>query len=85
MHWKKNDYAVPKNLQFGEWELVKDTSMPALTLTLTLTPNLPQKAAMLDAKASESKTIVEKKKHSQVINVLKESIDTTTITKRILN
>lgn len=40
---------------------------------------------MSDAKADESKKSVEKKKHSWVINVLKESVGATTITKCILD
>ncbi len=44
-----------------------------------------QEVAMLDVKASKSKKIVERKKHSPIVNVLKEFIDTTTITKRILD
>lgn len=47
-------------------------------------PNLSQKGAKLDIKASEPNKTVERKKYAQVVNVLKESIGATTITKRIL-
>ena len=40
---------------------------------------------MPDAKAGELRKTVERKKYLQVVNVLKESIGATTITKRILN
>lgn len=40
---------------------------------------------MLDAEAGEPKKIVERKKHPQVINILKKSIRAITITKHILN
>ena len=40
---------------------------------------------MPDAEATESKKQVEGKKHPQVVNVLKEVVGATTITKRILD
>lgn len=49
------------------------------------TPNLSQKAAILDAKAGKLKKIVKRKKHPQVINILKKSVSVTTITKHIVN
>lgn len=63
-HFKKeNNYAIPKNLQFGEWKPVRDTSLPASTLAMVSTSNPSQKVAMLDAEVSKSKKIFEKKKH----------------------
>ncbi len=40
---------------------------------------------MPDAEASEPKKVVERKKHPRVVNMLKESVSATTITKRILD
>ncbi len=40
---------------------------------------------MPDAEASEPKKSIEMKKHLRVVNMLKESIGATTITKRILD
>ncbi len=34
---KKNDYVAPKNLRFGEWEPVRNTSLPTPTLALAST------------------------------------------------
>lgn len=36
---KENDYNAPKNLQFGEWEPVRNISLLAPTPALALTPN----------------------------------------------
>lgn len=44
-----------------------------------------QEVAMLDVKANKLKRIVKRKKHLRVVNVLKEFVDATTITKRILD
>lgn len=62
-----------------------DTSLSALTLALALTPNSSQEAAMPDVEADEHKKTIGRKKHLRVVNVLKESIGVTTITKRILD
>ncbi len=59
--------------------------MPTPTSAPTPTPNLSQEAAMPDAEASEPKRIVERKKYPRVVNVLKESVGATIITKRILD
>lgn len=59
--------------------------MPALTLALTSTPNTSKKVIILDVKVDETKKIVKRKKHFWVVNVLKESIGTTSITKYILD
>lgn len=47
--------------------------------------NLFQEAAMPDLEASEIERTVERKKHLQVVYILKKSIGTTTITKYILD
>lgn len=60
---KENNYAAPKNMRFGEWEPVRDTSVPASTSFPALTPNPSQKAVMPDAEASELRKMVERKKH----------------------
>ena len=52
---KKNDYATPKNLRFGEWESVRDISLPAPIPASASTPNPSQEAAMPDAEAGEPK------------------------------
>ena len=59
--------------------------MPAPIQALASTPNLSQEAAMPDAEAGEPKKTVERKKHPRVVNLLKESVGTTTITPRILD
>ena len=82
---KENSYAALNNLGFGEWESVKDTSLPVSTPTLTSTPNPSQEAVMPDAVTGEPKKTVERKKHLRVVNVLKKSVGFTTITKRILD
>ena len=64
-------------MRFGEWEPVKNTSLPAPAIV----PDTP----MLDAEVIEAKKMVERKKHLQVVNVLKETVGATTITKRILD
>lgn len=56
-----------------------------IILTSIQISNLFQEVVMLDIKASKSKRIVERKKHSWVVNMLKEFVDATTITKRILD
>ncbi len=82
---KENDYATQKNLRFGEWEPVRDTSLPTPTPTSASTPNPSQEATMPDAKAGEPKKTVDRKKYLRVVNMLKESVGVITITKRILD
>ena len=78
---KENNYTTPKNVRFGKWEPVQESSFPVPTSALV--PS--QEAAMPDAEATEPKKQVEKKKHPRVVNVLKESVGVTTITERILD
>lgn len=40
---------------------------------------------MLDAEVSKTKKIIQRKKHPQVINMLKQSVGAITITKRIID
>ncbi len=78
---KENNYPAPKNVRFGEWEAIQESSLP----TRISAPVLSQEAAMPDAEATEPKKQVERKKRPRVVNVLKESVSATTITKRILD
>ncbi len=59
--------------------------MPTSTSAPTPAPNPSQEVAMPDTEASKPKKMVERKKHPWVVNVLKESVGATTITKRILD
>ena len=79
---KENNYAAPKNVRFGEWESVKDSLLPGPTATV---PSTTQEETMPDAEGTTAKKTVERKKHPCVVNVLKESVGATTITKRILD
>ena len=82
---KENNYAASKNIRFGEWEPVRDTPAPASISVSAPIPSPSQEAAMPDAEASEPRKTVERKKHPRVVNVLKESMGATAITKRILD
>lgn len=81
----KNNYITSKNLKFAKWEPIKDTSLPAPTLLLASTLYPFQKAVMLDVDIGEPKTILKKKNYPKVVNVLREFVDATTITKHILD
>lgn len=59
--------------------------MPNPASAPILSQNLFQKVAMPDTEASEPKKTVERKKHPQVVNVLKKSVYITTITRCILD
>lgn len=59
--------------------------MLPLTSTLVSASRLCQKVGITDIEADEPRKIVERKKYWRVVNVLKESIRATTITKRILD
>lgn len=59
--------------------------MQAPTSVTISISNLSQKAAMPNIEANELQMTVEKKKHPQVINILKKSVGATTITKNILD
>ncbi|MCJ1347605.1 hypothetical protein MMC31_005833, partial [Peltigera leucophlebia] len=79
---KENNYVAPKNVRFGEWEPVKDSSLPDPTPTV---PSSTQEEVMPDVEGTTAKKPVERKKHPRVVNVLKESAGPTNITKRILD
>lgn len=59
--------------------------MPAPTPASVSVSNLFQETVMPDAEAGELRKTVEKKRYLRVVNVLKESMGTTTISKRILD
>ena len=62
---KKNNYATLKNLRFGEWEPVQESSLPAST-----SASVPsQETAMADLEAIEPQKQVERKKHCRVVHV----------------
>ena len=80
---KEKEYAAPKNVCFGEWESVRESSAPASAIPAS---SVAPETAMPDAdNASTTRKSVEKRKHPRVVNVLKESVGATTITKRILD
>ena len=79
---KEKEYAAPKNIRFGEWEPIRENSAPSPPIvTLSTTPE----TAMPPADIAISKKNVERKKHPRVVNILKETVGATTITKRILD
>ena len=78
---KENNYAAPKNMRFGKLEPVQDSSLPSPISG----PFLSQEAAMPDLEVTDPKKQVERRKHVRVVNVLKESVGATIITKRILD
>lgn len=50
---KKNDYVASKNVQFGKWEQVRNTSMPTPISISTQISNPSQETRMPDVKAGE--------------------------------
>ncbi len=79
---KEKKYSAPKNVQFGEWEPVRENLVPSPPKA---TPSAAPETAMLDANTATAKKSVERKKHPRVVNVLKELVGATNITKCILN
>ena len=79
---KEKEYAAPKNVRFGEWEPIRDSPVPA---PLFATPPVTSETAMSDADMATTKKSVERKRYPRVVNVLKEFVGATTITKRILD
>ncbi len=79
---KEKEYAAPKNVRFVKWEPVRKN--PVLSSPIATLSTAPE-TAMLDADTATVKKSGERKKHPQVVNVLKESVGATTITKRILD
>lgn len=79
---KESEYSAPRNLRFGEWQPTQENPPFALSITIPLaTP----KIAMFNIDATITKKGIEIKKHSYMINVLKESVGATSIRKRILD
>lgn len=72
-------------MRFDDWKPVRGTSVLAPTLVPAPTPNFSQETAIQDVEASEPRRMVERKKYLEVVNMLKESVGATTITKRILD
>lgn len=71
-----------KNVRFGKWDLGKDSflSNPTVTiLSTTLAEIIP------DMEGNMVKKTTERKKYFWVVNILKESMGATTITKHILD
>lgn len=54
-------------------------------VSLIITPSTVPKIAILDADMVMAKKIVKKKKHCQVVNVLKESVGASTIIRHIMD
>ena len=70
-------------MRFGEWEPVQGNLLPETAPTPT--PLAVPEEVMPDVEGSQVKKSIERKKHPRVVNVLKESVGATTITKRILD
>ena len=78
---KEKGYATPKNVRFGAYEPVKEAPIPISPTPIDI--SIPEEA-IPDVKVSIKKNL-ERKRHPRVVNVLKESVGVTTITKRILD
>ena len=79
---KEKEYAASKNVRFGEWELVRENSAPTPPIVI---PSTTSETAIPDANTAISKKSIIRTRHPQVINILKESVGATTITKQILD
>ena len=78
---KEKGYATLKNIRFGSYEPAKEAPIPPLPTPIDrATPE----ETMTDVD-SVAKKDLERKRHPRVVNVLKESVGATTITKRILD
>lgn len=71
-----------KNVRFGKWNLVKDSFLSNPTITI---PSITLAEIIPDMEGNTVKKTVERKKYSWVVNILKKSIEATTITKHILD
>ncbi|MCJ1348653.1 hypothetical protein MMC31_006886, partial [Peltigera leucophlebia] len=78
---KEDSYATPKNVRFGEWRLVENALPPPAPASVQ---EPSQKELMADSEPTVKKN-VERKRHPRVVEVLKESVGATMITKRILD
>lgn len=70
-------------MRFGEWEPVQDNLLPATAFTSTATPFAVPDKFMPEVEEDQLKKSIKRKKHPRVVNVLKQSVGATTITKRI--
>lgn len=73
---------MPKNVRFGEWDPVKDSSLPDPTITIFSTI---LEEIMPNAPSTIAKKTIKRKRYPQFVNILKEFIGATIITKRILD
>lgn len=72
-------------MRFGEWEPVQDNLLLATAFTSTATLFAVPEKVMLDVEEDQVKKNIERKNHPCVVNLLKEFVGATTITKRILD
>ncbi len=79
---KEKKYATLRNVRFGEWEPMRENPVPSSSIA---TPLAALETAMLDADTATAKKSVQKKKHPRVVHILKQSVQATTIAKRILD
>ena len=79
---KENKYAAAKNVWFDKWEPIKENFAPTSPI---ITSSTAPKTAMSDADTAISKKNIKRKRHPQVVNILKESMAARTITKQILD
>lgn len=79
---KEKKYAATKNIRFGEWEPVKESSVSISSLA---TLSLVSEIAMPNTDIAATKKSVEKKSHLRVANILKKFKGATTITEQILD
>ena len=78
---KEDNYAMPKNVRFGEWRPVENALPPPAPASVQ---KPSQEEVMTDSEPTVKKN-VERKKHPRVVGVLKETVGATMITKRILD
>lgn len=78
---KEKGYATPKNIRFGSYKPAKKASIPP---SPTPIERATPEETMTDVN-SVAKKGLERKKHPRVVNVLKELVGATTMTKRILD
>lgn len=73
---------MSKNFRFNEGESIRENPTPTSPiLTLSTTPE----SIMQDIDIAGRKKSVKREKYFRVVNILKEFVNTTTITKRILS
>lgn len=72
-------------MRFSKWKPTRNIYILASILALAARPNQFQETAISDTIVVEPRITEEKKKHLQVVNVLKESVGATMIFKDILD